>query len=799
MESFGPKGTKNHKEHRGEIKRKGKGCFSIYENSYAIIGIHIHSFIKTQKQQMTSTKTYIKEWQQALQQEINYLKKFGGSRYMVTNGRLLSNDGGYSYYFDTVTSLRIPIGSTIKLEWGTMQNSGRVLSSEGRGVILLLEKSFGDLISDAYLLHDPWELLEQLIERLDAIKKSKQKRLRVKRLMNPSVQTKHPKEKIKSNVHELVVLRSKYNPATFVWGPPGTGKTYTLARAAANKYFQQKKVLILSHSNQAVDVLMGEVTDFIKKKNRFREGDVIRFGGNVGDTLKTHQEITTAQLMEKKDPLLAQDRERLIEERRHLKKDLASSFSKRDSEHLLEIETQIAKVLDKVRKKEMEFIKDALIVGTTLAKAASDSAIYEQEYDLVILDEASMAYVPQAAFAATMGKRIIICGDFKQLPPIASSRAPLVEKWLKEDVFHQSGVVESLNEGKLHPQLLLLKEQRRMHPDISAFTNQYIYHSLVGDHKSVSKSRNEIVARSPFKKQAAVLLDTSFTGLHCISDQSTNSRFNLWQLLLSFQLIYEAYMAGMKSIGYVTPYRAQANLMEWLLEEMFENERTQADMIAATVHRFQGSERDVMIFDTVDSDPQERAGMLLTSKDSERLLNVAITRTRGKFVHVSNRHFIEKRIFQGKTLRKLVDHQVRHNQSVTTKEIGTWIQNQHTKLKWIHALKLEAVFFDVKSARSSILISLPEGTALSEEWVKELSKRESYVKWTLISEQMWGNPDTWLDSSFPFPFVMIDEKVLWLGLPLEGAKGIRPPYVAARLDSSKVCEYLLKQKKGRLK
>ena len=64
-------------------------------------------------------------------------------------------------------------------------------------------------------------------------------------------------------------------------------------------------------------------------------------------------------------------------------------------------------------------------MGATLAKAASDSALYEQDFDVVILDEASMAYVPQAAFAATLGKRVIICGDFKQLPPIASSRDPL--------------------------------------------------------------------------------------------------------------------------------------------------------------------------------------------------------------------------------------------------------------------------------------------------------------------------------------------------------------------------------------
>lgn len=741
---------------------------------------------------MTTTKTYIKEWQQALHQEINHLKKFGGSRYSVTNGRLVSNEGPYSYYFDTAMSLRIPVGSSIKLEWGTMKNSGKVLSSEGRGLILALEKNLGELISDAFLLHDPWELLEQLIERLDEIKKSKQKRLRVKRLMNPSLETKHPVEKIRSNVQELV-LRSKYNPTTFVWGPPGTGKTYTLARTAANKYFQNKKVLILSHSNQAVDVLMGELTDFIKKKKKFREGDVLRYGGNNGEALTIHHEITTNLLIEKQDPLLAQDRERLVEERRHLKQDLAHSFSKRDSDQLLELEIQIARMLEKVRKKEVQLVKDAFVVGTTLAKAASDSAVYEQDYDVVILDEASMAYVPQAAFASALGKRVIICGDFKQLPPIASSRDVAVAKWLKEDVFHHAGVVEGLNEGKFHPQLFLLNEQRRMHPDISAFTNRYIYHSLVGDHDSVYKSRKRITNLAPFKAQASVLLDTSFTGLHGMSDKTSNSRFNLWQLLLSFQLIHEATLSGANSIGYVTPYRAQANLMEWLLEEIYENEAKQADIIAATVHRFQGSERDVMIFDTVDSAPQDRAGMLLTGKDSERLINVAITRTKGKFLHVSNRNFIEKHVYRGKTLRQLVNYQARHNQTITTKEIGSWIQNQHHKLRWIHAPKLEAVFHDLKSAKSSITISLPDGTKLSDEWNKQLIDRGKKIKLTIISDQHWSNANVWLEGCFPFPFVIIDEKVLWLGLPLEGAREVQPPYVAARLISSQVCEYLLKQ------
>ncbi|NCU18874.1 AAA domain-containing protein, partial [Pallidibacillus pasinlerensis] len=49
-------------------------------------------------------------------------------------------------------------------------------------------------------------------------------------------------------------------------------------------------------------------------------------------------------------------------------------------------------------------------------------------------------------------------------------------------------------------------------------------------------------------------------------------------------------------------------------------------IVAATVHKFQGSERDMIIFDTVDSYPQSRTGMLLTDKNSEKLINVAVTR-----------------------------------------------------------------------------------------------------------------------------------------------------------------------------
>ncbi|MFE7062619.1 AAA domain-containing protein [Sutcliffiella sp. NPDC057660] len=737
----------------------------------------------------------IKEWQKAIQIEIMHLKKYGSSKYLVRNGHLFSREKGFTYFFEAPQSIRIPVGSKIKLEWGTLSKEGKVLTSEGKSVILTFEETLGTNLSEAYIHYDPWELLDNLFERMEELKENKNKRTRVKRLLNPSQEVNHPKEIIKSNVHELI-LRSKYNPVTFVWGPPGTGKTYTLARVAANKYFKKKKVLILSHSNQAVDVLIKEIASFISKKERFVEGDVLRYGTQSLSILSQPFALSTSQLLETDHPELAMEKNALIEERGLLNRDLYKSFSKRDSAQLLEIESKLGRILEKIRQKEMDFLEDAYIIGTTLAKAAGDKTIYEKEYDVVIVDEASMAYVPQAAFAASLGRHVIICGDFKQLPPIASARHELVDKWLREDIFHLAGVADTVENGLLHPQLLLLKEQRRMHPDISSFTNKYIYHSLVGDHPEIKKKRKAMAKSLPFAGEASVLLQTSFSGEYGMIDRVSRSRVNLWHLLLSFQNIHEGNLSGITSIGYISPYRAQASLMEAFLEEVYLEEMATAEILSATVHRFQGSEKDMVIFDSVDSYPLMRPGMLLIGKESERLLNVAITRTRGKFIHICDTHFMKSKIGSQKTIRKLILHQECHQYQAFPKDIGIWVKNQHAKVQWMHALKLEKVFCDMNQSKKSVIIGIPCFSNLSPQWLEVLKKFKAHSTLVIVTGRDSGQPlfkITRVVEELTFPFVMIDEEILWLGTPYETGRNTRPPHVSVRAESAVLCRYLVNQ------
>ena len=81
--------------------------------------------------------------------------------------------------------------------------------------------------------------------------------------------------------------------------------------------------------------------------------------------------------------------------------------------------------------------------------------------------------------------------------------------------------------------------------------------------------------------------------------------------LVAMQMMLIGLLDGVQSIGIVTPYRAQSRFLSTCIREMLQRTKYQnIPVLAATVHKFQGSERDMMIFDTVDSYPQERPGVL---------------------------------------------------------------------------------------------------------------------------------------------------------------------------------------------
>ena len=90
---------------------------------------------------------------------------------------------------------------------------------------------------------------------------------------------------------------------------------------------------------------------------------------------------------------------------------------------------------------------------------------------------------------------------------------------------------------------------------------------------------------------------------------------------------------GGATLGIVTPFRAQAELINKMLSKALEpQEWEHCDILVGTAHAFQGSERDIMIASwtlTNDSSPQAFAFV-----NNPNLFNVAITRARRYMLNI---------------------------------------------------------------------------------------------------------------------------------------------------------------------
>jgi superfamily I DNA and/or RNA helicase len=131
-------------------------------------------------------------------------------------------------------------------------------------------------------------------------------------------------------------------------------------------------------------------------------------------------------------------------------------------------------------------------------------------------------------------------------------------------------------------------------------------------------------------------------------------------------LVRSALNDGLLDIGVITPYVEQARLTRDLLRR----EKLLGESIeCSTVHRFQGREKNMIILDLVDTAPLPPGKLLAdqsTTSDAARLLNVSLSRARGKLLVVADCAYFLKKIPQS-TL-SLFLHEARQVGLVATRE-----------------------------------------------------------------------------------------------------------------------------------
>lgn len=740
------------------------------------------SSISATNEQPSYTSSDIKEYSDALRREIHYLKQGKGKKYKIVNGNKLvkSDKGIYTYLFEMETELHLPDDAPVVVEAaGGLRAVGSVLSCEDFQILLLLDRDLNDKVSSAYLMVEPWKLLEALDKKMNSLNPNINK-LAIKIMEEgPDLSTDTDIANVPKG-QPAVEHKLETDDIVTVWGPPGTGKTYTMAKIANSYIAQGKSVLIVSHSNVSVDGVIKQVVKMLgtDKQSILEDGKILRFGYVRDDELSQNPYATSFNYALSKCDSYARQLEHLMAKRDELR-----AKNQMKSKEYDEVEHKIKEIRGEIRKEERKYVERAQVIGTTISRATIDPMFEERQFDLVMFDEVSMAYVPQVIAAAALAKEKFMCvGDFRQLAPISQSPDSRV---LQVDIFSYLQIVDGKGNMYWHPWLVMLNEQRRMAPAISEFPSKFIYNRLLKDNAEVingkKKRDNDLVIKSaPLPGDALNLIDLA--GTYCAVDKNTDgSRFNILSAVISFSTAVKAEQNYIETVGIITPYAAQVRLIRAMLKDYYTKGTT--NVSCATVHQFQGSESDVIVFDAVESYPKSAVGYLMGKEPNQvaRLINVAITRGKGKVITVANARFWEN-VFKGtnhifyKLLQHIKNgkHQVIDNHDKT---LQPYIESVNPgRMINIFMNEQDAISMfeqDMKKAKWQTVVSLPSGELRETEHqvfeiLDEADSRGVDIK--MKSNDYAKLPEQWKEycvgtENATFPLIIIDDEVVWYGLP----------------------------------
>ena len=711
-----------------------------------------------------SFKTFYKN---AIYREIDYLKKTGGKKYKIIDGeRIISANNEYLYAFDTDTELHFPDGTAIKLYFADNIIPAYVVSCEDFTIMIRTAEYIGDTIESVDFTSEQWHLLEALTERLEDMKPD----------VNSIAYEISTNGKKYINEWQNICCgqnqafrRATSEAITFIWGPPGTGKTETLANIALEHIKEGRRVLMLSYSNVSVDGALLRVAS----KADLEEGMIIRYGYPSSIELLDSKSLTSYQYVLNKNPQLAEEYRELLDKKKRLK---------RKDPKRTEINKRISKIRDLLLAEEKELIHKSSFVATTVSKATVDKAIYEQQFDVVIFDEASMAYVPQIIFSAGLATKNFVClGDFCQLPAIVQNNA---DDSLTRDIFDYTGITAAVTNNQNHEWLVMLDEQFRMHYDIADFVGNLMYQGRLKTSERITESREEIAKCHPCPGSAMTMVDLS--GMYSVCTQTMDgSRINIFSSLMCLRLAeicikhYE--------VGIITPYSAQSRLILSMIRDMQEIDEKWSKVSCATVHQFQGSEKPVIIYDAVDCFRMRYPGVLLTSmknNTANRLFNVAITRAKGKFILVANGDYLKRKQISSKLLfTKAMNLIAKNKQSLSGPYVIDEMMPREDEQPYAYVEDRETSWSrfldDLSKAEKGIHIDLPDVIDDNDDFIEQLINILSKKHKEGVSVTIRVPEDVDLPKDFAGyinyyqyvtnPVTIIDKKVVWFGQPLYAA------------------------------
>lgn len=259
------------------------------------------------------------------------------------------------------------------------------------------------------------------------------------------------------------------------------------------------------------------------------------------------------------------------------------------------------------------------VVGAT-PFATCSARLDKYQFDVVIFDEASQITLPLALMAMRKGVRFIFIGDQKQLPPVVLSRSVLESN--NVSVF--SRLVQSIRDHTV-----MLNETYRMNKWLTAWPSSKLYGGQLVAAGPNRKRRLHLGAVTTKYQQILGPVDCT---IFIPSPGTATRSINVAEADLVADLCQAALDGGLPlaEIGIVSPYRSQGRAIRSALAHRF-GRAAAAAVIADTVERMQGQERELVVLSLATTDLTFLSAIAGFFFQPERL-NVSITRSMTKLV-----------------------------------------------------------------------------------------------------------------------------------------------------------------------
>ena len=272
--------------------------------------------------------------------------------------------------------------------------------------------------------------------------------------------------------------------------------------------------------------------------------------------------------------------------------------------------------------------------SVTNLSAGSHFPLSDNSFDLLVIDEASQSDIASALPLLYRAKNVVVIGDTMQLQHISKigddQNNRLMSKYnlIENDMLGFSYTTQSLYKCArglvIEDEIILLNEHYRSHFSIIEFSNSQWYSGNLD-----IRTNYDNLYMPPVEEENIEWIDIQGNTVRPNNRSARNTK-EAEKVLDIMKEIIQLYSGERPSFGIVTPFSAQANHIEDKITDKYDEEFiSEHFLIVDTAHKFQGDERDIVIFSPVISrGVSNRSSTVRFLQRTKNLFNVAITRAR---------------------------------------------------------------------------------------------------------------------------------------------------------------------------